>query len=161
MVLGPSINVTSFSSISYWGNIECWSQKQSQSGNIHSIILVIHVGRQSAQIAISSSIMVSPNFNQPGKLHWRSKIHIMENRLRHARGPVQQHWVHYINTTGVHFLDPLCVPKTFIKRFSKEPKCSLIGKHWCIVQMFHLILDQFISHITAHYTSPLQFHNLQ
>ena len=31
--------VTSFSSISYQSNSEYWSQKQAQSGNIHSIIL--------------------------------------------------------------------------------------------------------------------------
>ena len=42
------MNVTSFSSISYFRNSEYWSQKHTQSGNIHSIILDIHVVRQSA-----------------------------------------------------------------------------------------------------------------
>ena len=45
---GMGVFVTSFSSISYCSNIEYWSQKQAQSGNIHSIIFD-HVGRQRAQ----------------------------------------------------------------------------------------------------------------
>ena len=44
-----SMYVTSFLSISYWSNSEYWSQKQAQSRNIHSMILVVHVGWQSAQ----------------------------------------------------------------------------------------------------------------
>ena len=43
------LNITSFSSISYWSNSEYWPQKCAQSGNIHSIILDVHVGRQSAK----------------------------------------------------------------------------------------------------------------
>ena len=46
------INVTSFSSFTE-ENSEIWSQKQIQSGNIHSIILDVHVGRQSAQTFFS------------------------------------------------------------------------------------------------------------
>ena len=43
------INVTSFSSISYWSNREYWTQKCTQIGNIHSIILDVYVEKQSAQ----------------------------------------------------------------------------------------------------------------
>ena len=43
------IDITSFSSIPYWSNSEYWPQKQSQSGNIHSITLDVHVSWQSAQ----------------------------------------------------------------------------------------------------------------
>ena len=46
---GLSINVTSFSSISYCCNSEYQTQKHAQSGNIHSIILYVHVSWQSAQ----------------------------------------------------------------------------------------------------------------
>ena len=42
------INVTSFSSISYWSNTEYWPQKHTQSGNINSIILDVHAVKQSA-----------------------------------------------------------------------------------------------------------------
>ena len=41
------IDVTSSSSILYCSNSEHWSQKCSQSGNIHSIILNVYVDRQS------------------------------------------------------------------------------------------------------------------
>ena len=35
------IYVTSFSSISYWSNSEYWSQKHTQSGNIHFILFIV------------------------------------------------------------------------------------------------------------------------
>ena len=44
------IYFTSFSSISYWSNSEYWTQKCAQSGNIHSIILDVHVGWQSTHL---------------------------------------------------------------------------------------------------------------
>ena len=36
------IHVTSFSSISYCSNSEYWTQKYTQNGNIHSIILDVY-----------------------------------------------------------------------------------------------------------------------
>ena len=39
------INVTSLSSIPYWSSSKYWSQKLTQSGNIHSIILDVYDGR--------------------------------------------------------------------------------------------------------------------
>ena len=43
------IYVTSFSSIQYWSNSEYWPLKRTQSGNIHYVILDVHVKWQSAQ----------------------------------------------------------------------------------------------------------------
>ena len=43
------IHVSSFSSISYWNNREYWTQKGTQSRNIHSIILDVQVEKQIAQ----------------------------------------------------------------------------------------------------------------
>ena len=43
-VVPSSIHVTCFSSISYCSNSEYWPLKRTQSGNIHSIILYVHVG---------------------------------------------------------------------------------------------------------------------
>ena len=42
--------VTSFSSISHWGNSEYWTQERTQSGNIHSTISDVHAEKQSSQI---------------------------------------------------------------------------------------------------------------
>ena len=42
------IHVTSFTSFSYWSNSEYWTQKRTQSKNIHYIILDVHVDRLSA-----------------------------------------------------------------------------------------------------------------
>ena len=50
-VIKVVLNVTSFSNISYKSNSEYWSQKQTQSWNIHSIILDVYVGWQSAQLS--------------------------------------------------------------------------------------------------------------
>ena len=45
MKIGGPIDVTSFSSFTE-ENSEYWPQKRTQSGNTHSIILDVHVGRQ-------------------------------------------------------------------------------------------------------------------
>ena len=42
-----NINVASFSSISYGSNSEYWTQKRTQSENIHYIILDVHAVKQS------------------------------------------------------------------------------------------------------------------
>ena len=58
-------------------NSEYWSQKQTQSENIHSIILDVHVDWQSAQkFPVQSTVFIEL---------------ITESRHRHARGHVQLH----------------------------------------------------------------------
>ena len=44
-----TVNVTSSSRISYCSNSEHWTQKHTQSGNSHSIILDVYVDQQSAK----------------------------------------------------------------------------------------------------------------
>ena len=78
-----TMNVTSFSSISYWGNSECRSQKQAQSGNIHSIILDVHVGWQSAQNfpLIFLQCKLDKNFKMPGSSsHLAASISIIASQ---------------------------------------------------------------------------------
>ena len=56
-------NVTSFSSIPYCRNSEYWPQKQTQSGNIHSIILDVHVDWQSTQNFPQSYPIIFPQIS--------------------------------------------------------------------------------------------------
>ena len=48
------IYVTSFSSISYWSNNEYWTQKHTQSDNIHSIPLDVHVEKKSVHFTTTT-----------------------------------------------------------------------------------------------------------
>ena len=97
-----NIEATSFSSIPYWSNSEHWSQKLTQSGNIHSILLDVYDGWQSAQnfpLKINCSTLLHLTVSLFGKQDWvktEFQIEVLtliqnitENRTRHARGPVQ------------------------------------------------------------------------
>ena len=64
------INVTSFSSISYWSNSEYWTQKRIQSESIYSTILDVHVWKAerqicpflSVQLKLDKDLTLSPQF---------------------------------------------------------------------------------------------------
>ena len=83
------INVSSFSSISYYSYSEYWTQKRVQSESIDSTILDVHV--------LKAEHFNSLSFHShPGNKSSRDPISdreswpttIMEDRLRHASGPV-------------------------------------------------------------------------
>ena len=88
------INITSFSSISYWSNSEYWIQKHMQNGNIHFIILDVHVDRQSMHLGRQDR----------EKTDYQTEVMTLiqqynRDRIRHASGPVHaKHWFRYINT---------------------------------------------------------------
>ena len=101
--------VTSSSSISYWSNSEYWSKNWFQSRNIHSTNLS----------CLTVSLFENrKELEQNSRPKYMTLIqNIMENRLRHASGPVHNHSVTWIPPTPKSaspvFRSPLYMTKLF------------------------------------------------
>ena len=136
------IYVTSFSSIPYWSSSKYWPQKQSQSGNIHSIILDVHVSWQSTQnfpffSRPSVSLFMEQDWAETEfQIEVLALIHnLMENRLMHAcSGPVLL-FIHKFS-----LLHLLCTNYITLKIFLIGHSVILYVTNHCKFHHFHVKL---------------------
>ena len=145
------INVTSFSSIPYWRNSEYWTQKRTQSGNIHSIILDVHVAKQSAQNIFTTRIraiiwkldgQLCPVFKSyKGILSFHSTI--MEQWLKSAWF---DDWTYFSDSKSglVQYSDHYCIRKhVIVLPFSSRMSYISFSEVWLSFLKFLKLISHF------------------